>query len=536
MTPADHSDSALAPFRWPAFRALWTTALIANVCLWMNDVAAVWTMTGLTSVPVWVAMVQTAGMMPFFLFGLPGGALADIVNKKRYLLFTQLWVAVVSVIMSVVMFLGQMSPVWLLVLTFANGVGTAMRMPVLSSLWAEIVPRPLLPAALGLNGVTMNVSRIVGPLIAGAVIASAGSAWIFLLNAVMSIAAIGLLWLWKDQPVVHPHGPERWSTALRVGWQFMRHSQHLQGVMLRSALFFFHTSALTSMLALLVRRMDASNAGSYTLLVASQGAGAIVSLLVVQRLRRRYSRDALVLRSAVAVAASMGVMAFNHSMWLAVPLMVLCGAAWLTALNSLSLSAQGNLPDWVRARGMAAYQMALMGSSAAGAFVWGQLATWTSLPLALLVAASAGVVSIALAIHLRPESATPAISGVAQAMNMPSAIDHPATPGKIQVTIEYEIDPARADEFRRLLFEESRPAYLRNGALSWHLLHDLNHPERFQEVVIDESWDDLMRRMTRLNSSEAHLRDRKLAFHMSPQPPRVSRHLIETPADAALRA
>lgn len=536
MTDPHHSDSALAPFRWPAFRALWTTALIANVCLWMNDIAAVWTMTGLTSVPVWVAMVQTAGMMPFFLFGLPGGALADIVNKKRYLLFTQLWVAVVSVVISAVVFLDKMSPVLLLVLTFANGMGTAMRMPVLSSLWAEIVPRPLLPAALGLNGVTMNVSRILGPLVAGAVIASAGSAWIFLLNAAMSIAAIGLLLLWKREPTVHPHGRERWSTALRVGWQFMRHSRQLQGVMLRAALFFFHTSALTSMLALLVRRMEGSGAGSYTVLVASQGAGAIASLLVVQRLRRRYSRDTLVLRSAAAVAVSMGVMAFNHSMWLAVPLMVLCGGAWLTALNSLSLSAQSDLPDWVRARGMAAYQMALMGASAAGAFVWGQLATWSSLPLALLVAASAGMASITLAIRLRPEAAAPARADAPPALDLPS-VAHPHAPGKVQVTIEYQVDPARADEFRRLMFEESRPAYLRNGALSWQLLHDLNHPECFQEVVVDESWGDLVRRMARLHAGEAHqLRDRKLAFHVLPDPPRVSRHLVETQADVTARA
>lgn len=535
MTDTTPSDSALAPFRWPAFRALWTTALIANVCLWMNDIAAVWTMTGLTSVPVWVAMVQTAGMMPFFLFGLPGGALADIVNKKRYLLFTQAWVAVVSVVLSAVIFLGQMSPVLLLVLTFANGMGTAMRMPVLSSLWAEIVPRPLLPAALGLNGVTMNASRILGPLVAGAVIASAGSAWIFLLNAVMSLVAIGLLCFWKSEPPAHAHGRERWGTALRVGWQFMRHSRHLQGLMLRGALFFFHTSALTSMLALLVRRIEGSGAGTFTVLVASQGAGAIASLLVARRLRNRYARDALVLRAAIAVALAMTAMAFNHSIWLAVPLMALCGSAWLTALNSLSLSAQTGLPDWVRARGMAAYQMALMGSSAAGAFVWGQLATWTHLQLALVLAAGACIASLSLAMRLRPDAGAPSLGGTPRTIEPPRTID-PLAQGKIRLTIEYRIDPARADEFRRVMFEESRPAYLRNGALSWQLLHDLNQPDQFQEVVIDESWGDHVRRMARLTAGEADLRDRKLAFHVSHEPPRVSRHLVETPADAAIRA
>lgn len=535
MTLPDNKDSTLAPFRWPAFRVLWTTALIANVCLWMNDVAAAWTMTGLTSVPVWVAMVQTAGTIPFFLFGLPGGALADTVNKKRYLLFTQLWVAVVSVILSVVIFLGGMSPTLLLILTFANGIGTAMRMPVLASMWAEIVPRPMLPAALGLNGVTMNASRILGPLVAGAVIASAGSAWIFLLNAVLSIVAVGLLAFWRREQPVDAHGPERWSTALRVGWQFMRHSRQLQGIMLRGGLFFFHSSALTSMLALLVLRIDGSGAGTFTLLVSAQGAGAIGSLLVVHRLRRRYSRDALVLRASAVVALVMAAMAINRSLWLAVPLMVVCGGAWLTAINTLSVSAQTGLPDWVRARGMAAHQMALMGASAAGAFLWGQLATWTSLPLALLLAAGAGATSMWLVMRLRPEDDDmPTPGATPRTIAAPSAMD-PSARGKVRVTIEYQVDPAHADEFRRLMFEESRPAYLRNGALSWDLLHDLNEPDRFQETIVDESWSDHVRRFERLSASESHLRDRKRAFHVLPQPPRVSRHLIETQADVAPR-
>ena len=129
--------SPLAPFRQPVFRMLWSTWLVANLCMWMNDVAAAWMMTSLTSKPIWVALVQTAATLPVFLLGLPSGALADSLDRKKYFLTTQLWIAVVAALLSTVVFLGAMTPPLLLALVFANGIGLAMRWPV----FAAIVPR-----------------------------------------------------------------------------------------------------------------------------------------------------------------------------------------------------------------------------------------------------------------------------------------------------------------------------------------------------------------------------------------------------------
>src|SRR3990167_4867016 len=188
MSHTDDDLSPIAPLRRPVFRMLWITWLMANVCMWMNDVAAAWLMTSLTTTPLWVALVQTAATLPMFVLGLPSGALADGLDRKRYFLVTQLWVAVVAVLLSITVFLGWMSPPVLLALTFANGIGLAMRWPVFAAIVPEIMPRPQLPAALALNGVSMNASRIIGPLVAGAIIAGAGSAWVFVLNAVLSLA------------------------------------------------------------------------------------------------------------------------------------------------------------------------------------------------------------------------------------------------------------------------------------------------------------------------------------------------------------
>jgi MFS family permease len=150
---SDDDLSPLAPFRHPVYRMLWSTWLIANVCMWMSDVAAAWMMTSLTTSPLWIALVQTAASLPVFLLGIPSGALADTLDRKRYFLITQIWIAVVASLLSLTVFMGWASPPVLLALVFANGIGLAMRWPVFAAIVPELVPRPQLPAALALNGV-----------------------------------------------------------------------------------------------------------------------------------------------------------------------------------------------------------------------------------------------------------------------------------------------------------------------------------------------------------------------------------------------
>jgi MFS family permease len=372
--PAHGADlSPLAPFRLPVFRMLWITWLMANISMWMNDVAAAWMMTSLTSTPIWVALVQTASTLPVFLLGLPSGALADILDRKRYFLVTQLWVAVVALLLSAVIFFGAVSPPLLLALTFANGIGLAMRWPVFAAIVPELVPRPQLPAALALNGVSMNASRIIGPLVAGALIASAGSAWVFLLNALLSMGAAVIILRWKRVHTPHPLGREGLRNAMRVGLQFVRQSSHLQGVLLRISLFFLHSTALLALLPLVARGAARVAAPAPSrLLLASMGAGAIAATACsCHSCAAAYARDALVMRGALLQSAAMAVVAFAPDAWVAVPAMFAAGMAWITTANTLSVSAQMGLPDWVRARGMSMYQMAIMGASALGAAALG---------------------------------------------------------------------------------------------------------------------------------------------------------------------
>ena len=224
----DESASALAPLRHPTFRMLWTIWLVANVCMWMNEVTSAWVMTTLTTSPAMVALVQTASTLPVFLLGLPTGALADIVDRRRYLMFTQFWTAAIALLLCLAILTDTLSAPLLLLLTFANGVGLAMRWPVNAALIPELVPRRELSSALALQGIGMNLSRVVGPVAAGALIASVGSEYVFIVNAALSVAAAVALLRWKREQKASGLPSERMFGAIRVGVQYVRQSPNIR--------------------------------------------------------------------------------------------------------------------------------------------------------------------------------------------------------------------------------------------------------------------------------------------------------------------
>ena len=520
----EHDVSAFAPLRRPVFRMLWFTWLAANTTMWMNDVAAAWLMTSLAPTPLWVALVQTASTLPVFLLGLPSGAMADILDRRRYFMVTQFWIAAVAGLMCVAVLTHVMTAPLLLALTFFNGIGLAMRWPVFAAIIPEVIPRSQLPAALALNGVSMNSSRIIGPLLAGALIASAGIQWVFVLNAALSLTAAFIIMRWRREHRESPLGRERLPSAMRVGLQFVRQSQRMRANLLRAFLFFLHSTALLALLPLLARALPGGAAGTFTVLLASMGAGAIVSALAMPRIRRRIPMERLLLSGTGLQAVSALTVAWAPSIYIAVPAMMVAGAAWIAVANSLTLATQMALPDWVRARGMSIYQMALMGSTALGAATWGQIATWTDIHTSVGLAAVSSVIALLVAQRLVPDRGMEEDLTPSNAFKAPVAQEPPAA-GRVQVQIDYRIDPARAADFEALM-QESRRSRMRQGALAWELLHDLYEPARYIEQITDESWTEHLRRFDRVTAGDVALRDRKLAFHLGETAPVVTRFLL----------
>ena len=522
------TPAALAPLKDPVFRGLWLAWLAANMTMWMNDVAAAWLMTSLTTSPVMVALVQTASTLPVFLLGLPSGALADILDRRRYFAATQLWVSVNALVLAGLSLSGQLTANLLLLLTFSNGIGLAMRWPVFAAIVPQIVTRAEMPAALALNGIAMNLSRVIGPVLAGALLAAFSPAVVFVLNTVLAGVAFTFILRWKSTPRSSALPGERFVGAMRVGLNFTMQSPRLKVILLRIFLFFLQSTALVALLPLVARSLHGGGAATFTVMMSCVGAGAIVAALYFPRLRQRFSRDQFVSGGTLIHAVLSCLIVGVQEIWVALPAMVVIGMAWISVANSLTISAQIAMPDWVRARGMSIYQMALMGGAAAGSLLWGQVASWVGVREAVFAAAAFGVLVLLLTRRLTVEGGaeidfTPALSRTAPSPSDTVAADE----GPVMVTLEYQIDPARAAAFADVM-QRTRRARLRQGALSWGLFRDVAVPGRYIEYFVDENWLEHQRRLERFTAFDADLRAQRLAFHLGAEPPLLNRYVADS--------
>ncbi len=521
-------DQAWAPLRRPVFRLLWGTWLTANICMWMNEVASAWLMTTLTTSPVMVALVQSASVLPVVLFGLPSGALADILNRRRWFMFTQFWVAANAVVLCIVLAADAMTAPLLLALTFGNGIGLAMRWPVYAAIVPELVPRVELPSAIALNGIAMNTSRIVGPVVAGALIASLGTGYVYLLNAALSLVAGFVIMRWRLEPKASVLPGERFLGAMRVGFQYVAQSPLIRSILLRIAIFFLQSTALLALLPLVAKRMPGGGAWTYTFLLASLGLGAIATAFLLPRLRVLITRERLLRDGTLMQAFAMVAAGFAPNVWAAVPAMMLAGAAWLAVVNTLTVSSQLALPDWVRARGMSLYMMTMMAATSVSAAVWGQVASLIDVPWTFVAAAATGIALWLVSGRLHATPAEQHDLTPARILKEPV----PAFPvehqmGPVMVTVDYRIDPSRAAEFTGVM-RESRANRLQMGALSWGLFHDTSEPGHYIEYYLDESWADHLRRFDRFTAADADLRVRRYSFHTGSEPPKVTRYIAES--------
>ena len=520
--------SAWAPLRDRTFRMLWLVWMASNVSMWMNDVAAAWLMTSLTTSATLIAMVQTASSLPVFLLGLPSGALADILDRRRYFMVTQLWVAANAAALYLVSIAGGLTAHVLLLLVFTNGIGLAMRWPVYAAIVPELVPRSQLPAALALNAVAVNFSRVVGPLVAGLIIASLGSQYVFALNFAISLVAAVTVSRWKraSKPSVLPG--ERFLGAMRLGWQYVRESQRMKDALVRTSMFFLHATAVFALMPLVAKRFGEGGAGTYTLLLSCIGVGAIAAATQLPKARGRFNRDQLAFGGTVTQALCTAAVAFAPNEVIAAVAMVFAGAAWILVANSVTIAAQLALPDWVRARGMAIYQMSIMGGTALGAFIWGKLADLTSVPVSLAVCAATLLVGLGLT-HRRTlegaEDLTPTHPWQEPVPAKEIALDD----GPVMITLEYLIDPQKGPEFE-ILMAESRSARLRQGAVSWGLFEDVQVPGRYVEYFACDTWADYLRRFDRFTAQDERLQEMRYAFHLGTEPPRISRFIAKHPS------
>jgi len=524
--PAAEAEGMFAPFRHRAFAVLWTATVVSNVGTWMNEVGAGWLMTTLAPDPATVALVQAATTLPLFLLAMPAGALADIVDRRRMLMAVQVLMAGAALALGLLTAAGAMTPARLLALTFVLGIGAALAAPAWQAIVPQLVPRGALGSAVAMNSVGINVSRAVGPALAGSVIAAFGLAWPFLINAASFLGVIAALAWWRLPPrPAKPLPAERWAAAMRTGLRYARSSPALRATLVRALAFFAFASAYWALLPLVVRQQLGGGAPLYGAMMASVGVGAVAAAFALPRLKAAWGADRLVAAGTLGTALVLAVFAAVASPAAGLAAGLLAGACWVAVLSSLNVSAQTALPDWVRARGLAVFIAVFFGAMAGGSVLWGQVASAFGIPAALLIAAAGAVVGVAAtrgfalqqgaALDLAPSAHWPAPL-VAESVDPDR--------GPVMVTIEYRVAPEDRAAFLgaiRALSGERR----RDGAVAWGVYEDAEAPGRFVETFVEASWLDHLRHHERVTVADRDLQAAVVRYHRGDEPPRV-RHLI----------
>jgi predicted MFS family arabinose efflux permease len=519
------TPSPWAPLRHRVFRMLWIASVVSNIGSWMHEVGAGWLMTSLAPSPLMVALVQAATTAPVFLLALPAGALADIVDRRRYLIASQVWMLITAATLGVLTLSGMTTAPILLIFTFALGIGTAMMMPAWGAITPELVQRSELHAAIGLNTMGMNVARSVGPALAGLIVAAAGSGMVFILNALSFLAVIAALKNWQRAPGVSELPAERVFGAIRAGLRYARHSPELRAVLVRGAAFFVFASASWALLPLIVRQELNSGPGTYGLFLACMGLGAIAGALQLARVHGRVSRDRIVAGATGIYSLAMLALAHSGNVYAAGAAMLVTGAAWISVVSPLMTAAQTALPGWVRARGLALFWVVFMGGMAAGSALWGQVATWIGIPYALTLAAVGALVGIAATWRYRigqhdMQDLTPSMAWPTPMMPDELEVDR----GPVMVTVEYQIDPARLRDFTGVM-HQMRRLRRRDGAFMWELFNDIEDPGRMVECFMVESWLEHLRQHERVTVADRGVLEKARAFHLGSELPKVT-HLV----------
>ena len=534
--PADgdgRSASALEPLLEPLFRVLWAASVISNVGTWMQNVGGAWLMTELTPSPVLVALMQTATSLPIFLVGLPAGALADLVDRRRLLLVAQSWMVIVAATVGALTLWGLINPWLLLALTFALGLGSAFNAPAWQAIIPEIVRGRRMPAAVALESAGFNLARAVGPAAGGLIVAWLGAGANFMLNAASFLATIVVLYRWR-RPRRTSHLPaERLLSATRAGLRYAQHAPELHAVLVRTIAFMLCASALWALLPLVARREMHLPSSGYGALLASLGLGAVGAAGLLPRLRDRFSADFRVGGASVIFGLATLALAYIPNLALLCAIMAAAGVAWMVVTSGLNVMVLSCAPKWVKARALGTYLLVFQGTLAAGSLTWGFVAEHFGDPPSLTVAAAGLVFGVAASWRWPLGAAEQVDLRPSQILPEPEVEDPPGPEeGPVLVTAEYFIDVDKTGEFVLCMRQLGR-VRRRDGAMRWALFRDPAEAGRYLESFVVESWADYLRQVERTTLADRAIDARARSFLARGDQPTVT-HLVaaQAPDDA----
>jgi MFS family permease len=523
-----------APLKIPLFRDRWIASTISSVGTWMQDTAGTWLMTALTTSPLLIALMQTAASLPVLIFGLLAGATADIFDRRRLLIFWQVWMLVSVGILAILTLLGHVSPWSLLAFTFLLNIGSAMNNPAWQAIVPELVPRELIPDAVSLSSASNNLARAVGPALGGLMVAAfrrtdTGAGSVFLLNSLSFAAVIWVLYNWKRNPLFKSALPsERISGSLLSGFRYLRHAPDLQAPLVRAATFTFFVSSIWALLAVVAKQDLHSGAlrGAlgYGILNGALGIGALTAATLLGRMRHYIPADRIIAAASIYIAGALLILAFVRNPAIIIVMLILAGFAWTSTMATLNTSVQLAVPAWIKARALGVYLTVFQGGMAAGSFIWGYIAEHSSTTKAL-TEASIGLLITLPFVHRykilhgpQPDHTPYEWTRPAPSPTGPEGEDADHTDGPVRISVDYIVPTANYAAFTRAIHQLAH-VRLRDGAIRWGIFRDVTDPTHLNETFVMESWLDYLRSRERVTLADRLIQDHVRALHQDPDTP-----------------
>lgn len=523
---------ASSPLRHVNFRRFYLASIAVAMGYTMQATMAAWLMATMTPSALMVALVQTAATAPAIIFGLVAGALSDIVERRWVILATQFLFLAGTAVLGIATLFDVMAPWALLFLTFVIGTAFTFYQPAQQASINELVERPEVPKAVALGAVAMNVSRAVGPGVAGALMAGVGAGIAFVGSAVLFVGMIFVVRGWQRQPPVLPGIPETLFAGVGSGMRFARHSGPMRAILLRNFIFSICAASMWALLPVIARDQLGLGAGGFGLIFSAFGAGAVTAALSIPGLLRTHSLHRIVVASSLLWIIATALMAATTYTILAVIAAFGAGASWVGVFASLSAGTQSAAPAWVRARAVAMTFVTVQASLAIGSILWGALASWQGIRFALIASGVLFLVLLAVLRNVRvrlggDKDVLPGDQLPALEMDQEPQPDD----GPVLIQIEYRVNAEHRDAFL-LAIRLVGPVRRRNGAASWRVFRDLAEEGLYVERYILDSWAEYVRLRSRMTVADRQLTEAVGKYQRMDIPIRVSRflgvHLPET--------
>jgi MFS family permease len=388
------------------FRLFWTGQTLSLIGTWMQSMAQGWLALELTNNAFLVGLVTSIGSLPILLLSLPAGSVADRVPKLRIVATMQTIMLVEATVLWALTWTHHITIEWLLILAAINGMSSAFEIPARQAMIVELVGRDDLSEAIALNSSGFNLARVVGPALGAVVIATAGIAWCFALNAGSYLAVLGGLALIRLPPAaeaVHKDGESPFEGMLD-GLLYMRANRGVDGLMRMITVFSVFGIPYIVLMPVVARDLLHTGAGGYGLLLSCVGVGGLSGALFLAAVGRRFRRGQLLETSCYAYAVLLILFSLSRSVLLGCVL--LFGAGFAMILNGALTNGllQAIVPDALRGRLMAAYSFVVVGlSQVVGALLAGALARAVSVDWAIGGAAAVMLVYTRYAFAEHPE-------------------------------------------------------------------------------------------------------------------------------------